>query len=153
MGGPSPDPGKRLVVKANRLIEAKGRLSVLEQRILLVAIAQIKPSEEELDNKGYPLNIAEFRETAGLKGKGYYSEIKEVTYGLVERGIIINEEDGDLQTSWLSSAKYHIQSGVVYLNFDPRLKPYLLKLKQSYTAYQLRYVIKLKSKYPAPKRI
>lgn len=147
MAGKSPDPGKRLVVKANRLIEAKGRLSVLEQRILLAAIAQIKPSEEELDNKGYPINIAEFREIVGLKGKGYYSEIKELTYGLVERGIIINEEDGDLQTSWLSSAKYHNQSGVVYLNFDPRLKPYLLKLKQSYTAYQLRYVIKLKSKY------
>jgi plasmid replication initiation protein len=143
----SNDVGKKLVVKANRLIEAKGRLSVLEQRILLAAIAQIQPKEEELNEFGYPLNIKEFRDTVGLKGKGYYSEVKEVTIGLVGKGIVIHEEDGDLQTSWLSSAKYHDQAGIVYLNFDPRLKPYLLKLKNSYTSYQLKYVIKLKSKY------
>lgn len=147
MPGRSKDPGKRLVVKANRLIEAKGRLSVLEQRILLAVIAQIRSKEEDLNILGYPLNIKEFRDTVGLKGKGYYSEIKETTMGLNEKSIIIHEEDGDLQTTWLSSAKYHDQRGVVYLNFDPRLKPYLIKLKNSFTAYQLKYVIRLKSKY------
>lgn len=147
MLGDSQDPGKQLVVKANRLIEAKGQLSVLEQRVLFFAISQIKPTEEELNEIGYPINIAEFRKAAGLKGKGYYTELKKITTGLIKRAFTINEKDGDLQTSWLSSAKYIDQSGVVFVNFDPRLKPYLVQLKKAYTAYNIQYVMKLNSKY------
>ncbi len=138
---------KRVVVKANRLIEAKSKLSVQEQRILLTAISQIKPSEEEFNDDGYPIAISEFRELADLKGRSYYTEIRELTNNLVGRTIEIHEEDGLLQTSWLSSAKYLDQQGVVYLNFDKRLKPYLIQLKKGFTSYQLHYVMKLKSKY------
>lgn len=138
---------KRLVVKANRLIEAKSKLSVQEQRILLTAISQINPSEEKFDDDGYPIAISEFRELADLKGRSYYTEIKELTNNLIGRTIAIHEPDGILQTSWLSSAKYYDQQGVVYLNFDKRLKPYLIQLKKGFTSYQLHYVMKLKSKY------
>ena len=138
---------KKIVVKSNRLIEAKSRLSIQEQRILLTAISQIKPTEEDFDKKGYAISIAEFRELADLKGRSYYTEIKELTAKLVGRTIFIHEEDGVLQTSWLSSAKYIDQQGIVYLNFDARLKPYLIQLKKEFTSYQLNYIMKLKSKY------
>ena len=58
---------KKLVVKSNRLIEAKSKLSIQEQRILLTAISQIKPTEEDFNKKGYAISIAEFRELADLK--------------------------------------------------------------------------------------
>jgi len=138
---------KKLVVKSNRLIEAKSKLSIQEQRILLTAISQIKPTEEDFNEKGYAISIAEFRELADLKGRAYYTEIKELTHKLVGRTIVIHEEDGILQTSWLSSAKYVDQQGIVYLSFDERLKPYLIQLKKEFTSYQLHYVMKLKSKY------
>lgn len=141
------DSPKKLVVKSNRLIEAKSKLSIQEQRILLTAISQIKPSEEDFNEKGYAISIAEFRELADLKGRAYYTEIKELTHRLVGRTIVIHEEDGILQTSWLSSAKYVDQQGIVYLNFDERLKPYLIQLKKEFTSYQLHYVMRLKSKY------
>lgn len=138
---------KKIVVKSNRLIEAKSRLSIQEQRILLTAISQIKPTEEDFNEKGYAISIAEFRDLADLKGRAYYTEIKELTAKLVGRTIVIHEEDGILQTSWLSSAKYIDQQGIVYLNFDKRLKPYLIQLKKEFTSYQLHYVMRLKSKY------
>ena len=141
------DSPKKLVVKSNRLIEAKSRLSIQEQRILLTAISQIKPTEEDFNEKGYAISIAEFRELADLKGRAYYTEIKDLTAKLVGRMIVIHEDDGILQTSWLSSAKYVDQQGIVYLNFDERLKPYLIQLKKEFTSFQLHYVMKLKSKY------
>jgi plasmid replication initiation protein len=52
-----------------------------------------------------------------------------------------------LITNWLSSAKYVEGSGCVELSFDPKLKPYLLDLKEKYTRYQLDIAIQFKSQY------
>jgi plasmid replication initiation protein len=52
-----------------------------------------------------------------------------------------------LQINWLSSAKYYFKDGIIELCFDPNLKPFLLKLKERFTAYSLQIAIKFDSAY------
>lgn len=133
------------VVKSNKLISARYRLSVVEQRVVLSAIAQIKPGDKDL--RRYRVRIADI---ASMMGDGWtnpYGKVKRAIQKLTTRGLTIHEPDGDLVTSWLSSGKYRDKEGAVYLRFDPDLKPYLLQLKGRFTAYGLEEALSLRSRH------
>ena len=134
-----------IVVKSNRLIEASYRLTTQEQRIILFMASMVKKDDEDFQT--YRIKISDFVNIVGLKGKANYSEVKKLTKRLLERVIVIKEPNGDLQIGWVSSAKYYNRKGFVELHFDPKLKPYLLKIKEYFTKYKLKDVIRLKSSY------
>jgi plasmid replication initiation protein len=48
---------------------------------------------------------------------------------------------------WLASAEYFIGQGYMELEFSPKLKPYLLQLKERFTTYRLHNVMQLRSVY------
>lgn len=133
---------KALVVKDNKLIEAHYKLTKLEQHIVLAMVSKIK--KDDVEFKRYKMSIKEF---FGADYGSKYDKMKEATERLMQKIIKIKEPDGLLQVAWLSSAKYYEGEGVVELEFSPRLKPYLLQLKEKFTAYELANVIEFKSTY------
>jgi plasmid replication initiation protein len=139
------DSKKYLVVKSNKLIEAKYKLSLNEQRLIHTLISKIKSDDEEF--KEYYIKVTELKDLFDLEDTTYYSKIKKITENLLGKTLSIQEEDGLLQINWISSAKYLDNEGYVKLCFDPKLKPYLLQLKNYFTAYGLDNVIRLKSIY------
>ncbi len=52
-----------------------------------------------------------------------------------------------MKIGWVSSAKYVEKEGAVILCFDPKLKPYLLKLKGNFTSCKLEMLLSFKSQY------
>jgi len=137
----------RLIYKHNKLIESAHRLSLQEQRVLLLMISLINGDDE--DFKSYVFDVKEFAKMMGYKGQSIYSEVKKVTKKLITRVLEIEDLENRrlLQISWVSSAEYVEETGSVEISFDPKLKPYLLKLKERYTKYSLLHVIRLRSAY------
>ena len=134
-----------VVVKSNKLIEAKYKLSLNEQRLIHTLISKIKSDDEEF--KAYYIKVAELKDLFHIEDTTYYSKIKKITENLLGKTLSIQEKDGLLQINWISSAKYIDKRGMVRLKFDPDLKPYLLQLKSYFTAYGLDNILKLKSTY------
>jgi hypothetical protein len=134
-----------LVRKSNYLIEASYKLSLVEQRLIMVLASMIKASDAEF--KKYPLAIKDFATLLELKNRDEYSHLKGITKRLLTRAFSMKLPDALLQIGWLSSAKYLEGKGVVELCFDPELKPYLLQLKERFTSYKLKNVIQLKSSF------
>jgi len=143
----SVDQNKLSVVKSNKLVEAKYKLTLNEQRLILLMVSMIKPEDE--DFKNIRIRIKDLKEILDLRRKDLYEEVPEITKKLMSRVLEIKdiEEKRLLQISWLSSAEYLFGEGVVELSFDPKLKPYLLKLKEAFTIYNLQSVLKLRSSY------
>ena len=135
----------QIVVKSNRLVEASYRLTTQEQRIILFMASMVKMDDEDFQT--YRIKISEFVKIIGVKGHSKYHEVKHLTKKLLERVIVIKEQSGDLQIGWVSSAKYFNRKGFVELHFDPKLRPYLLKIKEYFTKYKLIDVIRLKRSY------
>lgn len=134
-----------LVIKANKLNESRYKLSIQEQRVVLTMISMIEP--DDVDFKPYSFQIKDFLKLAGLKGQSAYSEIRKVTRSLLSKTFTIGNPSGSIQIGWVSSAQYFDKEGRVELSFDPKLKPYLLALRQEFTRYQLKNTIRLKSVY------
>jgi len=143
--------GKRLnqtykVTKSNDLIESTYKLSLQENRIIATLISMIEPHDAHFQI--YKFNVKEFAEMIGVKGK-IYSYIKEIVTGLQEKTVEIPTENSTLVLNWLSSAEYFEKEGYIELEISSKLKPYLLELKQRFTSYQLRYILRLRSFYSA----
>jgi len=134
-----------LVIKSNEMVEASYKLSLQEQRIILYMVSKITPDDE--DFKPVKLYIDDFVKIINVEGNSKYERIEEITNKLRKRDLIIKKPESILQIGWLSSAEYFYGKGYAELCFDPKLKPYLLQLKERFTKYQLRDVIRLKHLY------
>ncbi|TWT26565.1 replication initiation protein [Planomicrobium sp. CPCC 101110] len=137
-----------LVAQRNDLIEARhtNPLSVREQKIVLTMVSMIQPTDE--DFKDYRISVKEFSEMLGLEGSAKYTELKEITKDLMSKSIEIPRADGGwLFANWISSAEYQKGEGIIDLSFSPKLKPYLLQLKNTFTTYRLSNILSLKSTY------
>ncbi|MDF2505180.1 replication initiation protein [Clostridium sp.] len=134
-----------LVTKANTLITSNYDLSLEEQRIILTLSSTVQPSDE--DFKPYNFSIKEFIKLLGIEDKKKYSKIPKITKELMQKVLEIKQGDDIIQVAWLSSAHYKKGTGSVELEFSPKLKPFMLGLKEFYTSYRLRNVLELKGKY------
>ena len=134
-----------LVTKANTLITSNYDLSLEEQRIILTLASTVQPSDE--DFKPYRFKIKDFMELLGVEAKSKYSVIPKVTKELMQKVLEIKQDNKIIQVAWLSSTVYEKGSGTVELEFSPKLKPFMLGLKEFYTSYRLKNVLELKGKY------
>lgn len=135
-----------IVRKHNDLIEARYQLPNLkEQQVIMMLLAKIKPEDE--DFKGYRITVSDFAKTFGLNTKKVYEDMERVTRSLRCREVGIRNGKSFFYTGWLSSVEYIHGSGYVELCFDPKLKPYLLQLKDHFTQYKLDTVLHFKSVY------
>ncbi|HDR6957872.1 replication initiation protein [Bacillus cereus group sp. MYBK223-2] len=134
-----------IVSKSNTLIEANSRLNLVEQKIILCLASNIEPSDK--DFKTYRFPIKKFHHLLGLKGSTKYTELSKITKELLSKVIEIRVGEEVIQVSWLSSAIYNKNKGIIDMRFDPLLKPFLLELSSQFTSYKLANIVKLKSTY------
>lgn len=134
-----------LIVKSNYIVEASYKLSLGEQRVIYVLSSMIRSDDKEF--KDYKLTVKEFAEILGTKSKDMYAQVARYVEGLRERDLTIIKEKSILKTKWLSSAEYFIDDGFVELCFDPKLKPYLLMLKERFTKLSVEQMVSFASQY------
>ncbi len=130
----------------NNLVQAKYSMTLQQKRIMIWLVSQIKP--DDVDFKEHVLSVKDLIEICQLSGESAYKELRDITFSLIEKGIRILDitnpkENVEIQVSWLSSAKYYL--GKVKLTFSPELKPYLLQLKNQFTAVNTLDLMQFKS--------
>lgn len=133
-----------IVVKSNQMIEASYKLSLQEQRIILYMVSMIKPEDE--DFKPVRISLKKFASMIDVQNTNH-TYMQQITRSLLERVLTIRKPRSVLQIGWLSSAEYFFGQGYAEFCFDPKLKPYLLQLKERFTKYHLNYIIRLKHSY------
>ena len=134
-----------IVTKSNKLITCNYDLSLQEQKIILTLASMVQPHDTEF--KEYEFKIKDFMELLEIKDQSKYTEIPKITKELMKKVFEIKEGKDIIQLAWLSSAIYKTGEGIVKLEFSPKLKPYMLELKELYTSYRLENILILKSKY------
>lgn len=132
---------KNLVVQHNKIIEARYRLSIGEQRLIKLLVSMIERDDE--DFKKYQIRVVDLASLLDIKRKDFYAAVKLATKKLIGNVLTFDIDGETFQASWLASAHYHKGNGVVDLQFAPLLKPFLLQLKQHFTSYELGNVIHL----------
>ena len=132
-----------IVTRANKLIEARYKLSLHEQKVMYSIISLIQPNEEEFNTLRF--KIAELARFCGISAKNANREMEEVTRSLLTRVLTIKEGKRTLQTHWVQSAAY--ENGTVEFELDQKLKPYLLELRSVFTSMKVSELMSFRSQY------
>jgi len=134
-----------IVTKSNELVEARYRLSLREQRFVLLMVSMIEPEDEDFTY--YEIPARDLIKHLGLeKEHDAYKRVRKLVRGMQTRILTIDEDDGPVDVVWVASAKYGNDS-VVSFEFSRRLKPYLLQLSREFTTYKLMNIVRLQSSH------
>jgi plasmid replication initiation protein len=146
---------KKLVAKDNAFVaQARYRLSVNEQRVILTLISKINPESDDFER--YTFEIVELFKLLGLKRESLLVKqraIKKVLKSLQRNIIEITKRSAEhggeilLMPAWIETPVFDWNKGIVSLRVSEHLKPYLLDLKEKFTCYCLSEVAHLKCSY------
>lgn len=136
---------KALVVKSNDLIEAQQRLSIQEQRIILLLISKVRP--EDINFLWYKFKIRDLAKFLSLETSNrLYADVRKAVRKLIKRIITVDRKGRNIDLNLVQAAEYG-DKGYVKICINQVMKPYLLNLKSHFTKYYIGYVIHLRSTY------
>ena len=145
----TPEMVNARVVKANVLIQqSRFSLSTQQQKIVLFLISQVNPFDD--DFKEYEFSIQDFCRLCGIdETNGYhYIEIKKAIKDIADKSMWIEiSEDEETLCRWIEKPYLNKNNGKIRIRLDKDMKPYLLKIKDNFTQYELLYTLRFKSKY------
>ncbi len=134
-----------IVVQSNKLVESRYILSVSEQRLVFAVASMIHP--DDVDFFPYEIKIRDLASILDIDLNNAYKNADKITDQLMQRVLVIPEDDGPLKVGWVSSCKYNNKKGSISFRFDPSLKPYLLQLKRDFTQSKLSILAQFQSIY------
>lgn len=134
-----------VVTKSNDLNLRAYQLNKTEQLLVLTIASMVQPQDEAF--KTYKLYVKDFMELIDVSDKSKYVELPKITKSLMMKVIEIKKTHSLLQVAWFSSVEHIPGEGLIEVEFSPKLKPYLLNLKDNFVTYALNQVAKLSSKY------
>lgn len=134
-----------VVTKANDLNLRAYQLNKTEQLLVLSIASMVQPQDP--DFKTYKLYVKDFMDLINVSDKSKYVELPKITKSLMMKVIEIKKTHSLLQVAWFSSVEHRQGEGIIEVEFSPKLKPYLLNLKENFVTYALNQVAKLSSKY------
>ena len=138
---------ERKVIKSNAIIQnARFELTVQEQKIIAYICSKVTPNNKDIS---ITISVSEFINICGIQSQGkVYNRVKEVVDGLTDRKMWVEiEPNVEVTMRWVQRAWINKNNGQIKLELDELMKPYLYDLKQRFTQYQLKNVLKMNSRY------
>lgn len=135
---------RNIVKQSYELNNARYSLTAMETDIIMRMIAEIKNEDE--DFKPYRFKVSELESKMGKQLNR--NSIKAMADGIARKPLRIDKGKGSFLTiGWVSSFEYFAETGEIELCFDPKLKPYLLKLQGHFATSDIRQIFQLSSEY------
>jgi plasmid replication initiation protein len=141
-----------IAYKSNALVEASYKLTLQEQRFLLICIGKLNP-QAEVPDKTLTITATEFYEAFPDMGRqNAETKLKEAIDRLWDRSIIIRQERLNEQVReefrWVQyRAQYLTGEAKVMITFSDAIMPYLTQLKGQFTRVIVKNVSSLSSAY------
>lgn len=145
---------KQLVTKDNSLIGASYSLSVVEQRLIFLAIIEAREQETLIEAGGLLRIYAQsYAKQFDVEKHTSYEAMKRAVEGLYEAGFAYSKVDegsgkiGRYKSRWVDKIGYIDDLGCVELVFASDVIPLITRLEARYTEYELKQVVGLQSEY------
>lgn len=141
-----------IAYKSNALIEASYKLTLQEQRFLLVCISRLKSGEDAPspdEQKTMSITAAEFHKAFPDMGRQHAeAKLREAIDRLWDRSVIIRDEEKREEFRWVQyRAQYLKGEAKVQITFSDAIMPYLTQLKGQFTRVVVKNISSLSSTY------
>lgn len=144
----TPLKSNKQIVIANKINEARYKMSRAEQKLFLYCVGMIDNRVDNFDEV-LEITIIDFAKYLELDSSNLYRSILPITRDFMSRVLEFHDENlGRLrQINILSYIDYDPKIGRVFIKVNPDFKPYLIDLKSHFTQFSLQETIQYKSMY------
>ena len=143
-----------LIVKDNALIQASYTLDTVEQRLILVAIAEARETGHGItENSLLEVHASSYINTFNVEKHTAYTVLREASKSLFDRYVTYHDinpktgKDRSFHCRWVDKIGYESQSGIIFLRFTQDIVPLITRLEENFTKYELQQVSRLSSSY------
>jgi plasmid replication initiation protein len=141
----------RLVVKDNSLIDASFNLSLVEQRLMLLAIVEARELQNLTSDTPIEVKAIAYRDQYKTDESNAYSQLADATKQLFNRQFSYTDKYKGKEcitvARWVNRASYLNDRGTVILYLSHEVISMISRLEANFTQYLLEQVSDLKSKY------
>ena len=143
------------VTKSNALVEAAYHLSLAEQRLVLMAIAQTDSRNPSAEAHTFRVRATDYAELFQVDLATAYEALADAAHRLYERSMTkITRPDEKTEivedVRWIDRRLVKKEQRYVTeleVSWSRHIQPYLTVLRDKFTSYELRQVIRLQSPY------
>ncbi|BDD07336.1 hypothetical protein AUTU_48190 (plasmid) [Aureibacter tunicatorum] len=133
------------IVKSNELINSKSRFTLMQQRVILLMTARIKPTDDDFTTYEIPISeILGLTPNEKVKGS-QYDDVREAAVGLTNSAIYLQKGEKWKSMAFITVAEGEKGKNYITVQFSPQMKPFFLNLRNNYTSYFLKHVFSFKS--------
>ena len=143
-----------LIVKDNALIQASYTLDTVEQRLILLAIAEARETGHGIsENSLLEVHASSYINTFSVEKHTAYTVLRDASKSLFDRYVTYHDvnpktgKDRSFHCRWVDKIGYEPQSGIVFLRFTQDIVPLITRLEENFTKYELQQVSRLTSSY------
>ena len=146
-----------LVVKHNALINASYSLTLVEQRLILLAVVKLRQAthNSELDHLAFDkpivIHVSDYVTMFGVTNSTAYETLKDACKNLFERRFSFVEPrpkgSANVTTRWVSHIAYIDDTSTIEFTFAQKVYPLVTYLEKHFTSYDIEQVAPLKSGY------
>jgi plasmid replication initiation protein len=142
-----------LIVKDNALMNASYNLSLVEQRLILLAIIEARESGKGINaNDPLVIRAESYISQFGVTRQTAYQALKDACSDLFARQFSyqeLNRKRGvvNIRSRWVSEVRYIDNDATVGLIFAPSVVPLITQLEEQFTRYDIEQISGLSSAY------
>lgn len=144
---------KELVVKDNALVNAAYKLTLAEQRLILLSIVVARKEEKGIDaNNHLIISASDYMQLFDVTKQTAYEALKDASKHLFSREFNYQSKDKkgritNIRSRWVSEVAYTDMTATVKLIFAPSVVPMITQLEKQFTSYEIEKVADLTSTY------
>jgi len=133
---------KKLIVKNNKLISARYKLSTVENKLITIILMKF---QENPDCETFEISQHVIKEIYKPKDNNFIKIMIESFHSIMSRRIRIDLDNGDILLSrWFASILIK-KNGIIEFDVARRLKPYLKDLKANFTKVEVDSILNMNS--------
>lgn len=141
----------KLVVKDNALIDASFNLSLIEQRIMLLAIVEARESNNLSPDTPIEVSVNDYIHQFKVDSNNAYALLKDASKTLKRREFSYLDRYKGIEAlstaNWVNKVTYVDKSGLIVLYLSHEVISLISKLSEQFTKYYIEQVSDFKSKY------
>jgi len=135
---------QRNIIKQNYLLNNSSyKLSALSLDIVMGLITEVKNEDKDFNIYEFYIKDIEKKFDKQIDERTLHKVAEE----LLSSTITVKKDKDFLKMNWVSSFEYLNSQRKFEISFDPKLKPYLLELKENFVLGYFSEIIKIRSEY------
>ena len=141
----------RLVVKDNALIDASFNLSLVEQRLMLLAIVEAREVNKLTPDSPIEVKATSYMEQYKIDERNAYKQLYDASKQLFNRQFSYTDRYADTDavtvSRWVNEVTYVKDKGMVVMYLNRNVINMISRLEEQFTKYHLSQVSELTSQY------